>query len=72
MLRLLRKGPAKKDNTYFGGRGRARNSNDTSRGDQEKSLVFQMLAPDTIGVTFQHFFDSDLKDIIKPLASGGY
>jgi len=24
------------------------------------------------GVVFQSFFDADLKDIIKPIASGGY
>jgi hypothetical protein len=36
--------------------------------DKEKTLVFQMTGVDTIGISFQNFFDVDLKDIIKPLS----
>ena len=69
MLKLLRKGTNQTSNFRWGGRYRWSNNRSV---DKEKSLQFQMLGVNTLGVVFQNFFDGDLKDIIKPIATGGY
>lgn len=74
MLKLLRRGTNSKNsnmNSKWGG-GRYRSSQPGRSFDREKLLVFQRIDASYFGIVFQGFFDVDLKEIIKPIAAGGY